>query len=118
MESPRVVLAGSLSYRCGQGRKTMCDTLPTSERGFARTLKIIDQGEAIRQGWLDEITFVIFFYPWVALWVPYEPINAHTMQALQRLQDAPEIMLWPALLILARIWDVAVDAIPKTLWKR
>lgn len=81
-------------------------------------LRALEQGDIIRRGWLDEITFVIFFYPWVALWIPYEPINNHAVQALMRIAAAPEIMLWPALLIVARIWGVTVDAIPKTLWKK
>jgi hypothetical protein len=84
----------------------------------ARDLKIIDQGAEIRRGPLDEITFFIFFYPWIALWIPYEPVNTHAMEALGRIKEAPEIMLWPALLIVARIWGVSVDAIPKLLWKR
>jgi hypothetical protein len=83
-----------------------------------RSLVVIEQGQEIRRGPLDEITFFIFFYPWVALWIPYAPINDHAMEALGRIKDAPEIMLWPALLIVARIWGVTVDNIPKVLWKR
>jgi len=77
------------------------------------------QGLTERQrSFLDEITFVIFFYPWVALWVPYEPINIHAMAALDRIAGAPEILVWPMLLIVARIWGVAVNDIPARLWKR
>lgn len=81
-------------------------------------LREMDQGEVIRRGPLDEITFGIFFYPWIALWVPYQPVNDHAMEALKRLSEAPEIMVWPALLIVAKIWGVSVASIPKVLWKR
>lgn len=83
-----------------------------------RELRLIEQGADIRRGPLDEITFVLFFWPWVALWIPYAPLQAHTVATLEKLGDMPEVMVWPALLIVARIWGVAADAVPKRLWKR
>lgn len=83
-----------------------------------RELRLIEQGAAIRRGPLDEITFALIFYPWAAMWVPYAPVRQHAIETMALLGQMPEMLVWPALLILSRIWGASPGDIPKRLWKR
>jgi hypothetical protein len=63
-------------------------------------------------------TFWMVSYPYISMFIPYEPLRTYTLESFKAIEALPPIAMWSWLLVLGAVWGVGIKDIPSKLWKR
>jgi len=63
-------------------------------------------------------TFWMVSYPYISMFVPYEPLRRYTLDTFKAIENLPPVAMWSWLLVLGAVWGVGIKDIPSKLWKR
>ena len=61
-------------------------------------------------------TFWMVAYPYISMFVPYEPLRQYTLATFKEIENLPPVAMWSWLLVLGAVWGVGIKDIPSRLW--